>query len=230
MVATVDGASDETARTAPVRAGRVATAPSDAAHRDTAVTQRAVALTEDSRTQNARIFFERFPNGPPPLGLGRAVVDFIDWQRRSGRLSDVQGSRWWRCVNGVMCLHLETATLALDHDLGVDDAPARWVRFTRAGAPDAQRQLWAAHQASLRHGLAVAQSLLTLEMVAEQELIRIVLAVVESVAQHNTSTATDRLAAFTARHYPEHYPALGEDVDRLRIDLASVLEPADSLR
>jgi hypothetical protein len=183
----------------------------------------ALLLPASTRAQIARRFFARHPHGSAPLGLGRAVVDFVDWERRSGRLADDGGSRWWRCVNGVMMLDLRDAARAIEHGRSARGAVAAWVAYAGSENPGAQVRLWAAHQASIAVGLEHAARLLAAEPAAEREFAAIVVAIVERVAAGDAPTATGDLAAFTARHYPAHYPARDAEVTTLRRDLASLL-------
>ncbi len=175
-----------------------------------------------ARIAIARRFFVQHPHGPAPFGLGRAVVDFVDWELRSGRLAD-DGSEWWRCVNGVMMLDLRDAAHTIEHGLAPRGAVAAWVAYASGDVPGAQGRLWEAHQMSLAAGLRDAGPLLALEPAAERELAAIVVAVVEGVAADRSSTSTADLAALTARRYPAHYPAREDDVDVLRTELAPLL-------
>jgi hypothetical protein len=183
----------------------------------------ALLLPASTRAQIACGFFVRYPHGSAPLGLGRAVVDFVDWERRSGRLADGGGSRWWRCINGVMMLDLRAAAHAIDHGLSARGAVAAWVAYAGGEIPGAQVRLWGAHQASLAVGLAHAAPMLAAEPAAEREFAAIVVAIVERVAAGHAATGTGGLAAFTARHYPAHYPIRDVEVAILRRDLASLL-------
>lgn len=184
--------------------------------------QEALRLPAVARVTIARRFFARHTQGAGPLGLGRAVVDFVDWELRSGRLAD-DGSAWWRCVNGVMMLDLRDAANAFDRDHAVSGTASAWVAYACGDLADAQAHLWDAHQASLTAGLRYAEPLLAAEPEAERELAAIVVAVVERVAADRAPTGTGALAAFTARHYPAHYPAHALDVATLRRDLAPIL-------
>jgi hypothetical protein len=182
-----------------------------------------VLLPASARLGIVRRFFAQNPHGRRPLGLGRAVVDFVDWERQSGRLADDGGSRWWRCVNGVMMLDLRAAARALEHGPAARGAVAAWVAYARGDILGAQARLWDAHQASLAVGLEHAAPLLAAEPVAERELAAIVVAIVERVAADRAPTGTGDLAAFTARQYPSHYPARYLEVATLRRDLAPLL-------
>ena len=102
-------------------------------------------------------------------------------------------------------------------------AVAAWVAYAGGENPGAQVRLWAAHQASLAVGLEHAAPLLAAEPAAERDFAAIVVAIVERVAAGDAPTATGDLAAFTARHYPAHYPARDVEVATLRRDLASLL-------
>src|ERR1019366_1355157 len=86
----------------------------------------AVALQAGARDVIVRRFFSRHPHGPGPLGLGRAVVDFVNWQVRSGRLVDAEGSDWWRCTNGAMMLDLLAAERAIERGHETRGAVAAW--------------------------------------------------------------------------------------------------------
>lgn len=183
----------------------------------------AVALPAQVRDVIVRRFFSRHPHGAAPLGLGRAVVDFMDWEVRSGRLVDAKGSDWWRCTNGVMMLDLLAAERAIEHGHETRGAVAAWVGYALGDAPSAQARLWAAHRASLAAGLELANPLLAPEPVAERQFAEIVVAVVERVAADVAPTDTDDLAAFTERHYPARYPARGDEVASLRREVAAML-------
>jgi len=183
----------------------------------------ALLLSASTRTQIACGFFARHPHGSAPLGLGRAVVDFVDWERRSGRLADEGGSRWWRCINGVMMLDLRAAARAIAHGRAARGAAAAWVTYADGEIRGAQVRLWAAHQASLAVGLEHAAPMLAAEPAAEREFAAIVVAIVERVAAGHAPTGTGDLAAFTARHYPSQYPTRDVEVAILRRDLASLL-------
>lgn len=182
----------------------------------------ALLLPAPARAAIVRRFFAKYPHGTAPLGLGRAVVDFVDWELHSGRLDD-DGPEWWRCVNGVMMLDLRDAARTIEHGLSVRGAGAAWVSYACGDIPGAQARLWDAHQVSLAAGLRHAGSLLEAEPAAEREFAAIVVAVVERVAADRSPTGTADLAAFTARRYPTHYPASDRDVATLRHELASLL-------
>jgi hypothetical protein len=156
----------------------------------------------------ARFFTANPGGGPAPLGLGRAVLDFIRWEHRSGRLADVGGSAWWRAVNGCMTLDLRTAgrALARGERAPGSDAIDAWIEYGEADPDDAQRLLWRAHQASLARGLALAAPLLALEPRAERELAATVVHNVGRAAAANVPTGDGTLARLTRRHYPAHYP------------------------
>ncbi|MCZ7534883.1 MAG: hypothetical protein M5T61_02340 [Acidimicrobiia bacterium] len=75
----------------------------------------ALALSPVERRVAVERFFTVHPGGGAgPLGLGRAVADFVEWEISSGRIGDDgDGSAWWRVVNGGMTLDLIDALDAL---------------------------------------------------------------------------------------------------------------------
>jgi hypothetical protein len=189
----------------------------------------AVDLPTASRLTTPARFFRAHPGDRDgPFGLGRAIVDFVAWELRSGRLADTGGSRWWRAVNGCMTLDLRAATATLeradtdadtDADADADRAAggvAMWRAYAAATRADAQDALWRAHQASLVHGLAVAAPLLAAEHPAEREFAGIAIQFVVDAAAVSVPTGRDALARLTKRFYPAHYPATDADVSALR--------------
>jgi hypothetical protein len=177
----------------------------------------AVDLPAASRlTTAARFFRAHSGDGDGPFGLGRAIVDFVAWELRSGRLADTGGSRWWRAVNGCMMLDLRAATAALENADTDAGGAAMWLAYATAARADAQGALWRAHQASLVHGLAVAAPLLAAEHPAEREFAGIAIQFVVDAAAMSIPTGQDALARLTERFYPGHYPATDTDVSALR--------------
>ena len=103
----------------------------------------ALALEPGERTAIVEAFFGAHPGGGDgPLGLGRAIADFVDWEIHSGRITeDGGGSPWWRVVNGGMILDLRDAAAELagescgdSSNVESDGAPvATWVAYARCG-------------------------------------------------------------------------------------------------
>lgn len=120
----------------------------------------ALALEPGERREVVSEFFTAHPvGGSGPLGLGRAIADFVDWEIRSGRITEGGGgSPWWRLVNGGMILDLRDAAALLagndsfahrepaeDGDPGADDnrgadrSPvAAWAAYARSAAQHAR--------------------------------------------------------------------------------------------
>ena len=193
----------------------------------------------DERREVVSAFFTAHPGGGAgPLGLGRAVADFVDWEIRSGRITDGGGgSPWWRLVNGGMILDLRDAATVLAGE-GIDGARgpvcdggavAAWIAYaseggTSGGAP-AQARLWVAHQASLHAALVAADgaALLAEERPAERAFAGLVVDVVDATAEHGRPTDTDELCRMTARHYPKEYPITPAEWDALHERFAPLL-------
>lgn len=186
----------------------------------------AIAIGPGERREIVERFFRTHPGGGAgPLGLGRAVADFVDWEIRSGRIGDDgAGSPWWRLVNGGMVLDLRDALApgAGDHD--PDDPVAAWLEYVRTGpGADAQQRMWVAHQASLHAALGPAAPLLAEEPDDERRFAHLVVAVVDQTAAACRPTDTDELARHTARHYPDRYPITAEQWSALHARFAPYL-------
>lgn len=186
-------------------------------------------LSVAARVAAVRQFFARHRGGGDgPLGFGRAVADFLDWEVSSGRVADDGGSSWWRAVNGLMVLDLEEAgrvagRASRDGTRGRSEAVAAWVDYARSGGEgDGQRLLWAAHQRSLHSALEAARGLLAGEDPVEQAFATVVVRVVDAAADRREPTDTATLAEMTRRLYPDHYPVTPEHLDGLRAALAAV--------
>ncbi len=148
----------------------------------------ALSLSPAERVETVALFFTAHPGGGAgPLGLGRAVADFVDWEIGSGRIADDgRGSPWWRVVNGGMILDLRDALTGMlarggDGSTGArgdggkagSSSPAEhgpvaaWIAYARGtasldGGPGdaarAQALMWDAHQASLHAALESADT------------------------------------------------------------------------
>ena len=191
----------------------------------------AIDLSVAARVAVTSRFFSAHPgDGEAPFGLGRAVLDFVQWELRSGRIADTGGSGWWRTVNGCMIIDLRAAMVALalgdtDHP---SDAVAAWTDYVAAPRSDAQQMLWRAHQASIARGLAVAAPLLANEDPAEREFACVVVEIVSDAAAANLATGDASLASLTERVYPAHYPATQGDMARLRRGIVQSRVPTQS--
>lgn len=145
-----------------------------------------------------------------PLGLGRAIYDFQEWEIHSGRVLDDGGSPWWSTVNGSLVSDLRDAAAG-------SDGPWRdymTAAETRCGG--LQALLWSAHQHSIDRGVAQAAQLLDDETAIERDFARLAVAVVAGAAARNRSTATDELGRYTRSRYPAVYPCRSRDLEALR--------------
>lgn len=207
----------------------------------------ALALTPAERRRSVARFFAATPG---TAGLGRAVADFLEWEIRSGRITDGGGgSPWWRTTNGHLVLDLDDASARLaSGDSGApigrhanEDPVGAWVRFATcepaaddptatdpAGPTPAQAALWAAHQASLTAALARAEALLDAEPPDERWFARTAVAMVGHAAERAQATDTDLLDRMTRRHYPDRYPATAEDRTALEAVVAAAAQPDQS--
>src|SRR5690606_19380849 len=62
-------------------------------------------LSPEARRDAMTHFFRRYPGTDRgPLGLGRAMVEFLDWLVSSGRIGGEGGSPWWSALNGHLVL------------------------------------------------------------------------------------------------------------------------------
>lgn len=179
--------------------------------------EEAVGLGVTARLRIIRAFFIRFPGPGTPPGLGRALIDFVEWLAASGRLDDVAGSPWWKALNG--CLILDLAD-AMDD---VDDPANTWCRYVRrqpsADAQELQDRLWHAHQVSLHRAIPACWDLFTAETEHERAFIEAAMEIVDLAALHSQPTDTDLLAESTRRLYPDHYPLtapFGDELARVR--------------
>lgn len=193
----------------------------------------AIALGPEERREIVERFFRAHPGGGVgPLGLGRAVADFVDWEISSGRITGEGGSAWWRLVNGGMILDLREAMAASGDGRRESDGPVgAWVAYSES-AGDAQALMWAAHQASLHTALDSAGDLLAGEATEEQRFARLVVEVVDQTAAACRPTDTDELARHTARDYPDRYPITAEQWAALHARFAPYLalgDDADSI-
>jgi hypothetical protein len=159
--------------------------------------------------------FARWPGTDShPLGLGRALVDFQDWEISSGRLSDDGGSPWWSAVNGRLISDLEDAAAG---------ARGPWADYMSCDGSDpeaAQAALWHAHQHSINAGALAAAGLLESEPDVEREFAGIALAVVDMAAGLGHRTSSGALGRQTRGLYPRAYPSTEADLARIRAVLA----------
>lgn len=173
----------------------------------------ALRLSAAERSRTIRGFFARFPGPDRPPGLGRALIDFVDWLGDSGRLDDVAGSPWWKALNG--CLILDLAD-AMDD---VDDPANPWRRYARrqasAGAQELQDLLWDAHQVSLHRAIPACWGLFAAETAHERAFIEAAMEIVDLAALHSQPTDTAALSVSTQRLYPAHYPLRAPFADEL---------------
>jgi hypothetical protein len=163
-----------------------------------------------------RSFFTRWPGSDAhPLGLGRALWEFQEWEIDSGRLRDDGGSPWWSAVNGRLVSDLQDAAAGL---------PGPWADY-RAGLDDAieevQARLWCAHQDSITRGAEAASGLLGSETAEEQEFALTALAVVDMASAVQLRTSSSALGRQTREHYPRRYPCTKDDLGTLRAMLES---------
>lgn len=169
-------------------------------------------LTVERRRRVLEEFFTRSPGvDAHPLGLGRALFDFQEWEIESGRIDDLGGSPWWSRVNGQLVADL-AATL--------DGALGPWSDYTSSGPTDRQSLLWAAHQDSIHRGVQAALEHLDGETQVEQEFIGLALGVVDMAAAVDFRTSSGALGRRTAELYPRCYPCTPAELDRLREELA----------
>jgi hypothetical protein len=156
-------------------------------------------------------FFTRWPGTDAhPLGLGRALAEFQEWEIVSGRLRDGGGSPWWSAVNGRLVSDIEDAA---------QGAPGPWADYVAGigGEPDqVQALLWTAHQHSIDGGAAAAAALLEEEPEHEQEFARFALVVVDMAAAMGQRTSSGGLGRQTREHYPTGYPCTEEDLQGIR--------------
>lgn len=165
-------------------------------------------------------------------GLGRAVIEFQEWEISSGRIGDRNGSDWWATVNGQLVADLIEAS---DELQGLDasgpepgsrpdprPSVAAWVTYALAGPGDSQRALWDAHELSINDGAALAEALLVDEPPAEQEFARIVLRVVKRAASDCVPTDDGNLGMLASVLYPSTYPTDADGVARVREGLSAL--------
>lgn len=166
----------------------------------------AIALTPAARMEAVGAFFAANPRSPEgPFGLGRAILDFQEWEVTSGRIPANGGSRWWRAVNGMMVLDIAAATTG---EGTVSTAVRAWLAYPSSEHP--QHALWEAHQRSLHAGIFAGTTLLQEEPEAERRFAAIVIDVVDRTALSEAATDNDSLARLTERYYPSAYP-IGPD-------------------
>ena len=169
-------------------------------------------LTVHRRRRVLEEFFTQWPgNDAHPLGLGRALFDFQEWEIDSGRIDDLGGSPWWSRVNGQLVADIAAA---LDGELGP------WSDYSSSGPADRQSLLWVAHQDSIHRGVEAALVHLGGETEVEREFIGLALGVVDMAAAVDFRTSSGALGRRTAELYPRRYPCTPAELDRLREELA----------
>lgn len=186
--------------------------------------ERAIALTPGERLVVLETFFAIHDKVAP--GLGRAIVDFLNWQIQSGRIAEGgRQSPWWRAMNGMLVLDIADAMAASPGSC----AARRWRRLA-ARSEDAQAALWEAHQRSLHGAISTCRGLFRLESPAEQAFARIVVDVVDRTALANRPTDSPELSSLTERFYPGSYPIAESAVaplERMRARTAEALRARD---
>jgi hypothetical protein len=192
--------------------------PDGTSHVSTSLAARvraAVALGVDDRRRIVEDFFRAHPGrGAGPFGLGRAVIDFQDWEIRSGRLAET-GSPWWRGVNGLLVLDLRAAGTGERSAARPAGPVAAWIAYAHSSDDHHQQLLWRAHQRSLHEALTACAPLLRSEPPAERFFARLVVGVVDHAASESHPTDTGELAELTAEHYPSSYPISDDELERL---------------
>ena len=175
----------------------------------------AVALGVADRRRIVEDFFREHPgSGAEPFGLGRAVIDFQDWEISSGRLAE-NGSPWWRGVNGLLVLDLRAAGTGERSAARPAGPVSAWIAYTHPSEDHHQQLLWRAHQRSLHEALTACARLLRSEPPAERFFARLVVGVVDHAASESHPTDTAELAQLTADHYPNSYPISDDELGRL---------------
>lgn len=171
------------------------------------------SLSADSRREILTAFFARWPGDDAhPLGLGRALVEFQEWEIESGRIAESGGSPWWMTVN---------CRLVRDVAAAAAGAEGAWADYTSAPPEDRQGRLWAAHQESIRCGVERARPLLGDESDTEQRFIATALAVVDMAAAVELRTSSSAMGRRTAELYPRRYPCSEQELERLERELNS---------
>jgi len=183
----------------------------------------AIALTSADRSTMIRSFFEWHPGADRPPGLGRALIDFVDWLTASGRLHDSHGSDWWKALNGSLILDLGAVMDAEPCEGEAGPGVSAWREYAALGpAPDVralQAALWRAHQVSLHDAMPATWGLLDAEPEHERDFIEVAMEIVDLAALHRQRTDTAGLAESTRRLYPDHYPLTapyGDDLAQVR--------------
>lgn len=177
---------------------------------------RLVALAESLSVAERLLAAERYfaahpgPDHDPP-GYGRALLDVLAWQVRTGRVVDAGGSRWWKVVNGVLVLALEGGEEAL---------AAAWRCYEVAAPPQAQAAWWRAHGVSIAAGTRLAAPFLPAEPAPERRFVARLLAVLDEAAHRLSPSDTPALGRAVERHYPPRYPATPDDLAALDAVLA----------
>lgn len=186
----------------------------------------AIGLGSSRRTRTIREFFLRFPGPDRPPGLGRALIDFVDWLADSGRLDDAAGSPWWKALNGCLVLDFAEAMAAGGPDSldGAGDGARAWLayggRSAEPGFAGLQERLWHAHQVSLHRAIPACWGLFDAETEHEQAFVEAAMEIVDLAALGSQPTDTAALAESTRRLYPDHYPLTapyGDDLARVRM-------------
>lgn len=178
-------------------------------------TDRARDLTVAERREIMSSFFGRRPgDGGAGPGLGRALIDFQEWEVSSGRIAGAGGSAWWATVNGILLLDMSESS---DSGSAGDDP---WELYGRADPDEAQARLWEAHQWSIERGVAAAEALLADETGPEQRFIALALEMVGRSAEIGYPTDTDDLGRQTEGLYPAGYPCSEVELASIEATLA----------
>jgi hypothetical protein len=152
-------------------------------------------------------FFRDHPGtGKTGIGLGRAVVEFLAWEIRSGRVADRGGSPWWAAVNGLLALDIAAASA------GPSAAGSAWRHYATAPPPEQQAALWCAHEELMTRAVSLASPLLEGECVAEQEFVAIVLRVLDRATEKCAPTDSSQLGDSVRRSYPLGYPIVASEL------------------
>lgn len=155
-------------------------------------------------------FFRDHPGmGKTGIGLGRAVVEFLAWEIRSGRVADRGGSPWWAAVNGLLALDVAAA------GGGSSAAASAWRHYAGAPPPEQQAALWRAHEESMTRAVSLASPLLEGECVVEQEFVAIVLRVLDGATEQCAPTDSPQLGNSVRRSYPVGYPIAASELAAL---------------
>ncbi len=155
-----------------------------------------------------------------PFGLGMGVMAFLSWETQSGRLDPHAGSDWWKQVNGMMTLDMQTAM----NDIATGRKPqskaiAAWVSYAKASenGTATQAMFWEAHQISLHQALAFAPEIM-IKNKTERILVEQAMKLVDLSAIGTKASDNGKIASITRGSYPDHYPARPGDVKPLIVE------------